>query len=138
MISAIERHATLAERRSRQLAAVLRLLAVRRQGLRVWGAEEPEILTPDLWVGFLGPATALAMWAKAYPFPLLSVPGLKLAATVTSSNLHSRAMAATPGPAVCAGPLEPTGAGPAVLTSLEGERVQPSTKPRRGLVTSAT
>lgn len=99
MISAIERHATLAERRSRQLAAVLRLLTVRRQGLRVWGAEETEILTPDLWVGFLDPATALGMWAKAYPFPLLSVPGLKLAATVTSSNLHTRPMAATPGPA---------------------------------------
>jgi Lanthionine synthetase C-like protein len=41
--------------------AVLRALQRRDGGGVVWSSEDPLIVTPDLWVGFLGPATALAL-----------------------------------------------------------------------------
>jgi hypothetical protein len=42
----------------------------------VWGAEEPSIITPDLMVGSLAPATALALWHKQEAFPLISAAWL--------------------------------------------------------------
>ena len=37
-----------------------------------WVSDDPMITTPDLWIGFLGPATALAMYAAGVNNPLLS------------------------------------------------------------------
>jgi hypothetical protein len=58
--------------RSRTAANVLRLQVQRSDGLSIWASESPKRFTPDLWVGFLGPATALALYSQNKPAPLLS------------------------------------------------------------------
>ena len=58
--------------RADRAASALRFQLRREEGLSVWGAEDASILTPDLWVGFLGPATALALYARRASDPLLS------------------------------------------------------------------
>lgn len=47
-----------------QLTDYLRLLHVTQAGGTVWSSERPSLVTPDLWVGFLGPATQLALAAS--------------------------------------------------------------------------
>ena len=61
MLKPVARHSKLATGRAEELAVALNLLVQRRNGLRVWCSEEPATVTPDLWLGFLGPASALAM-----------------------------------------------------------------------------
>jgi serine/threonine protein kinase len=61
MLKGIPRYSILANRRAEQVAAALRLLQQRRDGLTIWSSEDPDVFTPDLWVGFLGPAASLAM-----------------------------------------------------------------------------
>jgi Lanthionine synthetase C-like protein/Protein kinase domain len=81
MIGGYPRLAELAAKRAERLASALRLQLQRRHGLCVWGAEDPEILTPDLWVGFLGPATALTLYARRISDPLLSSAWLRFCAS---------------------------------------------------------
>jgi hypothetical protein len=64
MLRRVERFRAPADHRAARLVATLRLLMERRDGLTVWCAEEPEVITPDLWIGFLGPAVALARYAN--------------------------------------------------------------------------
>jgi hypothetical protein len=61
MLRMIPRHRAFGDQRSAQVTAALRLLQQRRDGLILWSSEDPDVATPDLWVGFLGPAAALAM-----------------------------------------------------------------------------
>lgn len=71
----VEKYPRLYQRasgRSRTAANVLRLQLQRTGGLSIWASEDPRRLTPDLWVGFLGPATALALYSQNKPVPLLS------------------------------------------------------------------
>jgi hypothetical protein len=60
LLGRVERLNARAQERAALIVATLRLLAERRSGDTVWMSEEPETITPDLWVGFLGPAVALA------------------------------------------------------------------------------
>jgi len=72
MLSAITRYRNLAIKRATHIVSVLRLLQQRLEGKIVWSSDEPEIITPDLWLGFLGPATALALHAASRADALLS------------------------------------------------------------------
>jgi serine/threonine protein kinase len=72
MLMAIPRHAGFARDRAQSIAASLRLQYQRHQGDGCWGAEEPQLITPDLWLGFLGPASALALYYHKSTDPLLS------------------------------------------------------------------
>jgi Lanthionine synthetase C-like protein/Protein kinase domain len=58
---------------------------ITRQDEWVWGAEEPTIITPDLMVGSLAPATALALWQKQETFPVISAPWLARCANGSQS-----------------------------------------------------
>jgi hypothetical protein len=81
LIGKYPRLAESAASRADRAAWGLRLQLRREGGLCVWGAEDPEILTPDLWVGFLGPASALALYAHRVTEPLLSVAWLRSCAS---------------------------------------------------------
>jgi hypothetical protein len=72
MLEAFPERRAEVRRRARVIVETLRSLQVTSgEGLR-WNAENPEVFTPDLWVGFLGPATALARWAAGQHSALLS------------------------------------------------------------------
>jgi class IV lanthipeptide synthase len=72
LLGNIARFKADAEERATRVAAALRLLMQRKAGLAVWASEGPEMTTPDLWVGFLGPAVALARHGAATPGAILS------------------------------------------------------------------
>jgi serine/threonine protein kinase len=72
MLRTIPRHENFAKRASDRTAAALRLLMQRRKGLSVWSSEDPQVFTPDLWLGFLGPAASLAMYTADHYGALLS------------------------------------------------------------------
>ena len=50
----------------------LRALELRERGTSRWVSEDPNVITPDFWVGFLGPAVELALWSRARKAPLWS------------------------------------------------------------------
>jgi hypothetical protein len=72
MVGAIPRFERLGRLGAARTAGVLRSLQLRWKGNCVWSSEEPDVVTPDLWVGFLGPASALALYASECSQPLLS------------------------------------------------------------------
>jgi len=82
MWSAIPRFEGLAPARAGKIVRALRLLNEKQQGLTAWCSDDPAITTPDLWIGFLGPATALALHAAGHTAPLLSSRWLTACASV--------------------------------------------------------
>lgn len=72
MLEQIPRFRTLAQARSGKVANALRLMHIKVDRRCTWPSDDPGIVTPDLWVGFLGPATALALHACGSRNPLLS------------------------------------------------------------------
>jgi len=72
MLQRIPRFRALAESRAGKVARALRVLHVKIDGRCVWTSDDPDIVTPDLWIGFLGPATALVMHAARVKSSLLS------------------------------------------------------------------
>ena len=72
LIGKYSRLAGNASPRADRVAAGLRFQLRRESGLCVWGAEDPQVLTPDFWVGFLGPASALSLYAVRVSDPILS------------------------------------------------------------------
>jgi hypothetical protein len=67
-------YAPLAEEAHSALACEvkrLELLGFEHQGNMVWASEHPQIITPDLWVGFLGTAANLALFTVGDASPLL-------------------------------------------------------------------
>ncbi len=72
MLRTIPRHENFAKRASDRTASALRLLMQRRKGLSVWSSEDPQVFTPDLWLGFLGPASSLALYTADHHGALLS------------------------------------------------------------------
>jgi hypothetical protein len=72
LIAGIPRFATLAADKAGKVVRALRLLHHKKNGRCAWTADDPSIVTPDLWVGFLGPATALALHAAGSRGALLS------------------------------------------------------------------
>lgn len=77
MLSSVPRFREMAVQRAAKSASVLRLLNQRLEALTVWGSEEPKTVTPDLWVGFMGPATALALYSVNSKVSLLSSAWMK-------------------------------------------------------------
>lgn len=71
MISGIERHAGLAAHKVGQLAASLDFMRQDAGGGGVWISDDPSIVTPDLWVGFMGPAAALSLALEGQVRPIL-------------------------------------------------------------------
>ena len=61
MLAAIPRFRERAQELQRRTLTLLRLLSIRHGGRICWSAERPTVVTPDLWVGFLGPAAAIAL-----------------------------------------------------------------------------
>lgn len=72
MLRSVPRHATLARKKANELVAVLSLLRQRTAGYAVFGAENSTVISPSLWVGFLGPATALARYSIGVTTALFS------------------------------------------------------------------
>ena len=72
MLGSIPRYRSVADARAGKVARALRIVHHKVDGRCVWIADDPDITTPDLWVGFLGPATALAMHAAGIRPALLS------------------------------------------------------------------
>jgi Lanthionine synthetase C-like protein/Protein kinase domain len=77
MLARIPRFRSTALRRMHQSAHVLRSLHCRRARLSMWFSETPDVITPDLWIGFLAPATSLALYAIGSKDALLSDAWLK-------------------------------------------------------------
>jgi class IV lanthipeptide synthase len=72
MLTSSPKVGDLARRRAAEAVAVLRLLHHHDSGGTTWSSEEPSVVSPDLWVGFLGPATEVAMSARGMSEPVLS------------------------------------------------------------------
>jgi len=85
LLSTVPRHRDEAQRRARRCAAALRLTCQRSERCIVWASDDPRISTPDLWLGFLGPATALALEAAGREDALLSSSWLCEVATSESA-----------------------------------------------------
>ena len=84
MLRAVPRHRELADARAGKVARALRIVHHERDGRCTWLSDDPEIVTPDLWIGFLGPATALALHAIDSNAPLLSAQWLAACAARTT------------------------------------------------------
>lgn len=72
MLTGVPRHRDLAIAQASKAAEALRILHHKVDGRIAWVSDDPAVTTPDLWVGFLGPATALAMHTTLTCRPLLS------------------------------------------------------------------
>jgi hypothetical protein len=72
MLSSVPKAGDLARRRTYEAVAVLRTLHRHDGGGTIWSSEASAVVCPDLWVGFLGPATALAMTAGGIADAVLS------------------------------------------------------------------
>ncbi|MGA7799290.1 MAG: lanthionine synthetase LanC family protein [Gammaproteobacteria bacterium] len=81
MLGTIPRYRTLARARAGKVARALRILHHKVDGRCAWVSDDPATTTPDLWIGFLGPATALALHVTESPWPLLSGTWLAQCAT---------------------------------------------------------
>ncbi|MGE3977580.1 MAG: lanthionine synthetase LanC family protein [Nitrospira sp.] len=76
MLRAVPRYSTLARMQSHKVAHALRCVHVKVDGKCVWTSDDTAIITPDLWIGFLGPASALARHTADLHDALLSSPAL--------------------------------------------------------------
>ncbi|WP_211234966.1 lanthionine synthetase LanC family protein [Azohydromonas australica] len=94
MLGGLPRLSDLSQARAGKCTTALRLLHQRQRQQRTephcfWGSDDPSIVTPDLWIGFLGPACALAMHAAGSSDALLSPAWLScLAAAATPAALE--------------------------------------------------
>jgi serine/threonine protein kinase len=72
MLSAIPRFKQLAAAQAGKAVRALRLVHHKKDGKIAWYSDNPLVTTPDLWIGFLGPATALSLHAASSSAPLCS------------------------------------------------------------------
>lgn len=72
MVRSIPRHRDLADARAERVARALRIVHHKQDARCTWISDDPAVTTPDLWIGFLGPASALAMHVAGTDLPLLS------------------------------------------------------------------
>jgi lantibiotic modifying enzyme len=80
MLGGIERYRTLALARAGKVARALWIVHHEVDGRCAWISDDPGVVTPDLWIGFLGPATSLAMHLAGVESPLLSARWLAVCA----------------------------------------------------------
>lgn len=59
-----------------RIARVLRLTAQQIDEAVVWGSEDPTEITPDLWVGFMGPAVALSRFGRGCTNSMIGVEAI--------------------------------------------------------------
>jgi hypothetical protein len=90
MLSPIPRHRQVAIAQAGKTVRALRLLHHKRHGKITWCSDDPEVTTPDLWIGFLGPATALAMHAQGFATALLSAQWLAACANGSVASEQQR------------------------------------------------
>jgi hypothetical protein len=72
MISAIPRYKELALARAGKTVRALRLMHSKVTQEITWRSDDPAVITPDLWIGFLAPATSIAMHVAGCKSALLS------------------------------------------------------------------
>lgn len=72
MLGSVTCHRSLAERQAAKTAQALRILQTQIGREVAWISDDPAVITPDLWIGFLGPASALALYAAGERRALLS------------------------------------------------------------------
>jgi lantibiotic modifying enzyme len=72
MLGGLPRFRDLAASQAGKTVRALRLTHQKAEGRAAWCSDDPAIVTPDLWIGFLGPATALALHVRAERAALLS------------------------------------------------------------------
>jgi len=77
MMSADAEVAQLAGQRAAEAVAILRILQQRTSAGTVWSSEDPSIVTPDLWVGFLGPAVSVALHSGGVGHTVISPQWLR-------------------------------------------------------------
>jgi len=66
------------EERRRIVFRALRNLRVHSPIGKIWASDEVEIITPDLWLGFMGPAASVALELSGCPFPMFHSNWLRL------------------------------------------------------------
>ena len=94
MLETVPRFQTFAHDRARKVARALRITHVKVGTRCAWLSDDREVITPDLWIGFLGPASALAKHSAGVGDALLSVSWLAACAgkAVRPTTLpHARA-----------------------------------------------
>ena len=89
MLKGVGRFRELACAKSGKTARALRTVHEKIEGRITWCSDDPTIRTPDLWIGFLGPATALAMHASDCRSPLISSAWLQSCATPVTAQSGS-------------------------------------------------
>ncbi|MGW1496070.1 class III lanthionine synthetase LanKC N-terminal domain-containing protein [Streptomyces sp. NPDC002402] len=72
MLRVLPSHCDQASRQIGRLVGMLRLLHHAYEGATVWSSDQPAVVTPDLWVGFLGPAVQLALAANGSSAAVIS------------------------------------------------------------------
>jgi hypothetical protein len=72
MLGGFARRRAVARAQAEKCARALRLAHQKVDGRITWCSDDPSIITPDLWIGFLGPATALALHRAGAADALLS------------------------------------------------------------------
>lgn len=88
-VGRLPRHRKQAVAQVDRVLQALLALRVRSAGGRIWTSDDPEIMTPDLWIGQLGPATAMAVHRAGCDTGLLSSDWLGFCAG-TSNRLPAR------------------------------------------------
>ncbi|MFD9372601.1 lanthionine synthetase LanC family protein [Streptomyces sp. NPDC060020] len=97
MLGALPEHSGRARHRLAQTTNALRLLHRAQGGATVWSSENPSVVTPDLWVGFMGPATQLALASAGSAFAVLSPQWLRrCAAPALPGNRMARRISGQP------------------------------------------
>jgi hypothetical protein len=77
LLASIPEFAEISLRHLRHTLRTIRLLSDRVDGVTVWCSDDPRVVTPDLWIGFLAPATAVALYACGTKDALLSASWLR-------------------------------------------------------------
>lgn len=72
MLKKISGYEERVETATQKVLSMLEILQTEKNGKQAWASEDPDVMTPDLWVGFMGPASALGMYLKNAGTALLS------------------------------------------------------------------
>jgi Protein kinase domain/Lanthionine synthetase C-like protein len=78
MLTALPDYRTIALRQAQITVRLMHLLGIRNDGRWVWPSNDPEVISPTLWTGFVGSACALVRYCSGQHTPLLSTEWLGL------------------------------------------------------------
>jgi hypothetical protein len=76
LLKCVKNYEKRASRRIQKIKSILKCIHQKRDHKVVWYSENPNIITPDLWTGFLGPAASLALNEMNSKSTLLSLKWL--------------------------------------------------------------